>query len=85
MRERSFADMTAAFCRHHCGRALGSVFEHAPKIVSAGVDPRAGYGGDTHDQLYRAPDVLGGAMIDGGEASPVESVPADAGGSPQPL
>jgi hypothetical protein len=59
--------------------------EHALEIVSAGVDQRADYGFDAHDQLYRAPVVLGGAMIDGGEASPVESVPADADGSPQPL
>jgi hypothetical protein len=32
---------------------------------------------------YRAPDVLGGAMIDGGAAIPVEP-PAEADGRPQP-
>jgi hypothetical protein len=39
---------------------------------------------------YRAPDVLGGAMMDGGATSPVESVPAPAvpapaGRGPQPV
>jgi hypothetical protein len=32
---------------------------------------------------YCAPDVLGGAMIDGGAAIPVEA-PAEADGRPQP-
>jgi hypothetical protein len=34
---------------------------------------------------YRAPEVLGGAMMDGGAAIPVASVAAAEGSGPQPV
>jgi hypothetical protein len=77
--------MTAAFCRYHCehlSAQLPNTRWNSYRRVSISTPIK---GGDAREQFYRAPDVLGGAMMDGGAASPVESVPAAAGGRPQPV